>query len=115
MPEHTAKAPLQGVWVAMPTPWTIDGKVDQGLVVELMRRYADAGLDGAYTTGTDGEMHVIEFDDLRTLVEAFAKGARETGLPVQVGCAWLHTDGVIERGRMASEFGIDRIQVAMPA
>jgi len=115
MPAHTAKAPLKGVWVAMPTPWSSAGTADQGLVVDLMHRYAEAGLDGAYTTGTDGEMHVLEFHELQNLVEAFAKGARKTGLPVQVGCAWLHTDGVIERGRMASGFGIDRIQVAMPA
>lgn len=115
MTERTARAPLKGVWVAMPTPWTSDGQVDQGLVVELVRRYAEAGLDGAYTTGTDGEMHVLELEELRSLVEAFAEGVRETGLPVQVGCAWLHTDGVIERGRLARDHGIDRIQVALPA
>ncbi|CAN5857599.1 hypothetical protein BH20CHL4_BH20CHL4_12970 [soil metagenome] len=111
----SAKAPLQGVWVAMPTPWTAGGKVDQGLVTELVRRYAGAGLDGAYTTGTDGEMHVLEFDELESLVAPFSKAAHEAGLPVQVGCTWLHTAGVIERGRMAGEHGIDRIQVALPS
>jgi dihydrodipicolinate synthase/N-acetylneuraminate lyase len=115
MSDSMARAPLKGVWVAIPTPWTADGRVDQGMVVELVRRYAEAGLDGAYTTGTDGEMHVLEFDELGDLVEAFSRAAQETGLPVQVGCAWLHTDGVIRRGRMAREFGIDRIQVAFPA
>ena len=38
---------LQGVWVAMPTPWTSDGHIDSGAVVELLRRYSAAGLDGA--------------------------------------------------------------------
>ena len=80
-----------------------------------MRRYAEAGLDGAYTTGTDGEMHVLELDEFRSLVEAFARSAQETGMPAQVGCAWLHTAGVIERGRLAYDHGIDRIQVALPA
>ncbi len=110
-----AKAPLRGVWVAMPTPWSSDGQVDTGIVKELVRRYAAAGLNGAYTTGTDGEMHVLEFEELSTLVIAFAAEAEQHKLPVQVGCAWLHTDGVIRRGQMAREHGVHRIQVAFPS
>ena len=106
---------LQGVWVAMPTPWTAAGQVDGGAVVELLRRYTAAGLDGAYTTGTDGEMHVLDLPEFRTLVDAFAKGAEETGLPTQVGCTWHHTDGVIERARCARAQGICRVQVALPS
>ena len=90
--------PLSGVWVAMPTPWTADGKVDDGIVTELVDRYAAAGLHGAYTTGTDGELHVMEFDELEQLVHAFSRAAEANAIPVQVGCGWLHTQGVIERG-----------------
>jgi dihydrodipicolinate synthase/N-acetylneuraminate lyase len=115
MPDPVARAPLQGVWVAIPTPWTDGGKVDTGIVRELVARYAAAGLDGAYTTGTDGEMHVLEFDEFEALVGAFADAARQANLPVQVGCAWLHTDGVVARGRLAYQHGVDRIQVALPA
>ena len=106
---------LRGVWVAMPTPWTADGRIDGGVVGELVRRYAAAGLDGAYTTGTDGEMHVLDLPEFRELVDAFAAGAEETGLPVQVGCTWSHTDGVIERARYAREAGIPRVQIALPS
>jgi dihydrodipicolinate synthase/N-acetylneuraminate lyase len=106
---------LRGVWVAMPTPWQADGCVDAGVVRELVQRYAAAGLDGAYTTGTDGEVHVMEIDDLRQLVPPFAAAAAESGLPVQVGCGWSHTNGVIERGRVAREHGIGIIQVTLPS
>lgn len=106
---------LQGVWVAMPAPWTADGRIDGGVVRELVRRYHTAGLHGAYTTGTDGEMHVLELAEFRALVDAFAAGAEETGLPVQVGCTWSHTDGVIERARYARERGIPRVQIALPS
>ena len=99
----------------MPTPWTADGRVDGGVVRELMQRYAAAGLDGAYTTGTDGEMHVLDLPEFRELVDAFAAAADETGLPVQVGCTWQHTDGVIERARYAREKGIARVQIALPS
>lgn len=106
---------LRGVWVAMPTPFSAPGRVDGGAVVELLRRYRAAGLHGAYTTGTDGEMHVLDRPEFEALVDAFARGAEETGLPVQVGCTWSHTEGVIERARYARAKGIDRIQVALPA
>jgi dihydrodipicolinate synthase/N-acetylneuraminate lyase len=74
-----------------------------------------AGLHGAYTTGTDGEMHVLDLPEFRELVDAFAAGAAETGLPVQVGCTWAHTDGVIERARYAQEKGINTVQIALPS
>ena len=64
---------LKGVWVAMPTPWQADGTVDSGVVRELVARYAAAGLDGAYTTGTDGEVHVMETHELTQLVRPFAE------------------------------------------
>jgi dihydrodipicolinate synthase/N-acetylneuraminate lyase len=106
---------LKGVWVAMPTPFSAPGRIDAGVVVELLRRYKAAGLHGAYTTGTDGEMHVLDQPEFQALVDAFARGAEETGLPVQVGCTWSHTDGVIERARYARTKGINRVQIALPS
>lgn len=105
---------LRGVWAAIPTPWNRIGTVDSGAVRELVRRYHAAGLHGVYTTGTDGEMHVLEMRDFQALVDAFAAATAETGLPAQVGCTWHHTDGVIERARFAREHGIPRAQIALP-
>ncbi len=106
---------LTGVWAALPVPWATDESVDGGLVAELVRRYHEAGIDGAYTTGTDGEMHVLEWDDFCRLVDAFAGAADETGLAVQVGCTWSHTEGVLKRMRYAQERGITCVQVALPS
>lgn len=106
---------LRGVWVAMPTPWQSDGTVDTGIVRELVVRYAEAGLDGAYTTGTDGEVHVMELDELAQLVPPFADAAAAASLPVQVGCGWSHTNGVIARGQIARLHGVEIIQVTLPA
>ena len=69
---------LSGAWAAIPTPWTADGSIDAGMVRELVERYVAAGLNGAYTTGTDGEMHVLEFEDFRSLVDAFASATEAT-------------------------------------
>lgn len=106
---------LAGVWVAMPTPWTSAGAIDAGVVRALVERYAGAGLQGAYTTGTDGEMHVLDLPEFTALAEAFGRAVADAGLPAQMGCTWSHTDGVIERARIARANGIDTIQVALPS
>jgi 4-hydroxy-tetrahydrodipicolinate synthase len=106
---------LTGVWAALPTPWGNDGTVDAGPVTELVHRYREAGVDGVYTTGTDGEMHVLEWEDFRRLVDVFAGAVAEAGLPAQVGCTWSHTEGVLRRMRYAQERGIGCVQVALPS
>jgi dihydrodipicolinate synthase/N-acetylneuraminate lyase len=108
-------ASLTGVWAALPVPWAVDGLIDAGLVAELVRRYQAAGVDGAYTTGTDGEMHVLEWEDFCRLVDAFAESVQTVGLPAQVGCSWSHTDGVLKRMRYARDRGIGCVQVALPS
>src|SRR5690606_29829365 len=114
-PHLSDRERLRGVWAAMPTPWTATGEVDTGVVRELVQRYAALGLHGAYTTGTDGEMHVVELDDVRRLTAAFGQAAADVGLPAQIGCSWSHTAGVIERARIAREAGVGIIQVALPS
>jgi dihydrodipicolinate synthase/N-acetylneuraminate lyase len=109
------RAPLSGVWVAMPTPCTSSGTIDAGVVGELVGRYAAAGLHGAYTTGTDGEMHVLDLPEFTALAEAFGRAVSKAGIPAQMGCTWSHTDGVIERARIAQANGINTIQVALPS
>ncbi|MDQ3657318.1 MAG: dihydrodipicolinate synthase family protein [Chloroflexota bacterium] len=106
---------LAGVWVAMPAPWTDTFGIDHGVVQELVARYAAAGLHGAYTTGTDGEMHVLDLPEFTALAAAFGRSTSEAGLPAQMGCTWSHTGGVIERARIAREHGIGQIQVALPS
>jgi dihydrodipicolinate synthase/N-acetylneuraminate lyase len=108
-------APLRGVWVAMPTPWDARFGIDAGAVRELVTRYRAAGLHGAYTTGTDGEMHVLDLPEFTALAEAFGRATADAGLPAQMGCTWSHTEGVISRARIAQANGIDTIQVALPS
>lgn len=106
---------LKGVWVAMPTPWQDDSRIDTGVVRELVDRYAEAGLDGAYTTGTDGELHVMEREELAQLAPVFAAAASTRGLPVQIGCGWAHTQGTIDRVLIAERAGVRIAQISLPS
>jgi dihydrodipicolinate synthase/N-acetylneuraminate lyase len=106
---------LAGVWAALPAPWTDDGRIDAGVVAELVNRYQAAGIDGVYTTGTDGEWHVLDEPDYRALIDGFAPAVERAGLPAQSGATWHHLDGVLARGRYAVERGIGIVQVALPS
>jgi dihydrodipicolinate synthase/N-acetylneuraminate lyase len=106
---------LEGVWAAIPTPWMTSGGIDAGQVAELVARYKAHGINGVYTTGTDGEMHVLDLPEFKALVDAFAASTGASGIPAQVGCTWHHTDGVIERIRYARDRGIDHVQIALPS
>ncbi|MGJ6979856.1 dihydrodipicolinate synthase family protein [Aestuariimicrobium soli] len=106
-------ARMKGVWAALPIPWQGE-HVDQAMVRELVHRYADAGLHGAYTAGTDGELHVLDDRAFDELTEALAAASAETGLAVQAGCTASHTSAVVRRARFASDAGIRVVQVALP-
>jgi dihydrodipicolinate synthase/N-acetylneuraminate lyase len=105
---------LRGVWAAMPLPWNADGSLDTGALNELVGRYAAAGVDGAYCTGTDGEFHTLEADEFATVATAFARAAERVNLPVQAGTGWLTLQGAIARTRIARDLGIRWVQVVPP-
>ncbi len=107
-------AALRGVWAALPLPWGDGGELDHGLLREIVGRYQVAGVDGVYTTGTDGEFHVLENDEFRRLVDAFAPAVAAVGLPAQVGCSWVNAEGVHQRAEYALAGGIGCVQLALP-
>ena len=105
---------LHGVWPAIPLPWREDDSLDTGLLREIVLRYKAAGVAGVYTTGTDGELSALDFDDFAPMVDAFALATQEAGLPAQVGCTWLHTKGVLQRVAYAVDRGMQAVQIAPP-
>jgi 4-hydroxy-tetrahydrodipicolinate synthase len=105
---------LHGVWAAIPLPWQEDDSLDGGLLREIVLRYKAAGVDGVYTTGTDGELSALDFDDFARMVDVFAAAVAEADMPAQVGCTWLHTKGVLQRIAYAVDHGIRCVQLAPP-
>lgn len=105
---------LWGVWAALPVPWKDGSSVDGDLVVEIVRRYSEAGLNGWYTSGTDGEMHALEPDMFIKLAEAASAAKDQVALPSQLGVSWVNERGIITRARIARELGFGAVQTALP-
>jgi 4-hydroxy-tetrahydrodipicolinate synthase len=99
----------------VPTPWDAAGCLAEGMLERNIDRYAEAGIDGVYTTDSDGEFYAIELEDFRRLVKVFARRMHGVGLPAAVGVSWSHTAGIVERIRIAVDAGIPTVHVAFPA
>ena len=69
----------------------------------------------AYNFGAHHPMNPVRLDLTARLAGAFGPATREAGIAAQMGCTWSHTDGVIERARIAAANGISTIQVALPS
>jgi dihydrodipicolinate synthase/N-acetylneuraminate lyase len=88
--------------------------LDLGVLERNLERLVSVPVDGIYTTDSDGEFYAIEIDTFRELAQSFAKGMSQTSLPAAMGVTWSHTEGIVERMRIALDCGITAFHVAFP-
>jgi 4-hydroxy-tetrahydrodipicolinate synthase len=107
---------LRGLWSAVPTPWDSALQLDPAVLVRNCHRLADAGMDGIYTTDSDGEFYAIEIEEFRALARAFGEAIKTCGATVDaaMGVTWSHTRGVIDRIKASVDAGIPNVHVAFP-
>lgn len=105
---------LRGLWAAVPTPFVAGGPIDFVALRENVNRLAATGVDGIYTTDSDGEFYAIELAEYQQLAQAFGAAVHETGVPAQMGATWVNTTGVIDRMKAGLDVGIDTFHLALP-
>ena len=105
---------LRGLWSAVPTPWDVRGELDEGVLGRNCEQLAAAGIDGIYTTDSDGEFYAIELDEFRRLARAFGAAMEAVHLDAAMGVTWTHTRGIIERIKASCDAGIPNVHVAFP-
>jgi len=121
----------RGLWSALPTPWTSDGALDEGVIAENVTRLAESGcVDGIYTTDSDGEFYAIELDMFQKIARAFGRAlegaspsspspgvpgeGEERVIDAAIGVTWCNTRGVMDRIKAACDAGIPNVHVAFP-
>lgn len=107
-------AQLNGVWAAVPTPWTADYKLDTAVLEENIQRYQAWGLPGVYTTDSDGEFYAIELDEFRQLAQVFGRAMEKTPMDAAMGVTWCNTRGIIDRIKISLDAGIPNVHVGFP-
>ena len=105
---------LRGLWSAVATPWTDQGSIDTGILRRNCQKIAAAGVDGIYTTDSDGEFYAIERDEFQQLAGIFSEAMESTGVDAAMGVTWSSTQGIIDRIKIACEVGIPNFHVAFP-
>jgi 4-hydroxy-tetrahydrodipicolinate synthase len=105
---------LQGVWAAISTPFDEHDRIDEEAFRENIRRLAGCGVDGIYTTDSDGEFYAIELDEFKALIDIFADETAKLGIPTQAGVTWTNTSGMAARLKHAAERGILGAHVGHP-
>jgi 4-hydroxy-tetrahydrodipicolinate synthase len=104
---------LTGVLVALVTPMTREGLVDEPAVERLVEHVVGGGVHGLLALGSTGETASLDERARRTMLEAVVKAARDR-VPVICGVAQSHLAAARAETDAAAKLGADAALVAPP-
>src|SRR6056297_507680 len=105
--------PLDGVFPAMTTPLSDDGRIDFDRLQTHARRLVDRGVDGVVPVGTTGESATLTHDEH---VEVVAAVADEVGgeVPVVAGAGSNSTHEAVGLAGRSVDAGADALLLISP-
>ncbi len=95
---------LTGCLVALITPMTVDGSVDEDALRHLVKWHLDAGTNGLVPAGTTGESPVLSTTEQHRVVEIVCEEANGA-IPVVAGCGSNNTHEALEHHAHAYSIG----------
>ena len=104
---------LSGSWVAMPTPFTEDDKIDFNGFETLINRQIKYGTSQLFIMGSAGEVTLLTQEEKHAIVKeviAMTKGR----IPVFFSAAAFTTDASIEMAKYCQEAGADGVVFTVP-
>jgi 4-hydroxy-tetrahydrodipicolinate synthase len=104
---------LTGVLVALVTPMTHEGRVDEPAAERLVEHVIGGGVHGLLALGSTGETASLDENARRTMLEAVVKAARGR-VPVICGVAQSHLAAARAEVAAARKLGADAVLVAPP-
>ena len=97
---------FEGSLVALITPMTEEGMLDEAALRHLVNWHVEHGTDGLVPAGTTGESPVLSAEEHRQVVRIVVKEARGR-LPVIAGCGSNNTREALEFHDFAYQNGAD--------
>lgn len=104
---------IQGSIVALVTPMTEDGQVDELSLKKLIEFHIDQGTDGLVAVGTTGESATLDEDEHCHIIELTVKWVNKR-IPVIAGTGANCTREAIALTRRAKEAGADACLLVTP-
>lgn len=103
----------RGYIPAAPTPFTVEGAVDEGMIAQLMDHYVAAGVHGVLINGSSGEWWAQSDMERRSVAKA-AIEAVAGRIPVIVGCTAFTAASAVELAQHAQSAGADGVLFTPP-
>jgi 4-hydroxy-tetrahydrodipicolinate synthase len=104
---------LEGLYVALVTPFSEDGSLNEEKLRELVRYHIDAGTDGLVPCATTSENPTYTWEEHFRIIEIVVEEAAGR-LKVVAGCGTNSTSKSLHNVRKAKELGADGAMVVTP-
>ena len=104
---------FKGSWVALVTPFNVDGSVNYSKFDLLLDFHYKNRTDGLVILGTTGEASTINAEEKEKIVDYVVKFNRRR-LPIMVGTGSNDTQKVIADSKKFEKMGVDSILVVTP-
>jgi 4-hydroxy-tetrahydrodipicolinate synthase len=103
----------EGSWVAIPTPFTEDDRVDFGGFEKLIDFQAAHGTDGLLLMGSTGESSALTVNERQDILDKVLTYTKQK-LPVLAGTTCGNTQQTIELSQYAQHAGADGLLLVVP-
>lgn len=103
-----------GSWVAIPTPFSSDNKIDYGAFKVLIDRQIQYGTSELFVLGSAGETTLLTLDEKKGIIRNIIKMTKGR-IPVFFNCSALSTEGSVDLARYCEAEGADGVLFTVPA
>ncbi len=107
------KTPFGGIWPAMLTPTTPDGRPALDVCQQLTDLFARQGLGGIYLTGSTGQWPLYTVEERKEIAEHVVKAAAGR-IPVMVHIGAVATADAVKLAEHAAKIGADAVSAVGP-
>lgn len=104
---------LQGSWVAMPTPFTEDDKIDYQGFDTLIQRQMKYGTSQLFVLGSAGEVTLLTQEEKQDIVREVIKMTKGK-IPVFFSASAMTTDQSVEFAKFCEKEGADGVIFTVP-
>lgn len=107
------KKSFRGVWPAMVTPMTSEGKPAFSVLEQMVELFVQQQLDGIYLTGSTGQWPLLSLEERTSIIDCVVKAAAGR-IPVMAHIGAVATDDAVALAQRAKKCGADAVSSVAP-
>lgn len=104
---------FEGSCVALVTPMTPSGEIDENTLIDLVEWHISAGTNAIVAVGTTGEASTLSDDEQHRVIDLVVKTAKQR-IPVFAGTGTNATTTTVAKTQAAKALGVDGCLIVTP-